>query len=248
MGMLEECRERFQTLCESRGIAADAAVRIAPLSPEQAIGDKAGGEFPIKKGKEVVIEAIFLGARGQAFTDHPSHFVGTLGDSFHLDLTQITQRAFFTATLNAVLRFLGIAQGTVHCRNDAPHRCGSEIAKHVIHRYGKVRVGLVGLQPSILKGLVEVLGSDYVRVVDLNQETIGQDRSGVRIWDGSTRLLELVGFSELGLVTGSSIVNDTIDHISALFAEGRKPVLYYGNTISGVAALCGLPRICPFGQ
>ena len=50
------------------------------------------------------------------------------------------------------------------------------------------------------------------------------------------------------LVTGSSIVNGTIDGIKSLFETAGKPLVFFGNTISGAAALLGLDRLCPFGR
>jgi hypothetical protein len=248
MGLLEQCRDRFAAVCSERGISLDRHAVVRPLMPGEAIGDKAGQEFPLAKGKETVLEAVFCQARGQAFTDRPSRYEGSLADVLRLDLDRVEQRAIFVAVLNAVARYLGIARGTVHCRNEAPSRCGSEVASCIASLCGPVRVGLVGLQPALLRGLVEAFGPERVRVVDLNPDTIGSQRSGVRIWDGETDLERLVSFSEVGLVTGSSIVNNTLDRIAGLYAQAGKPILYFGNTISGVAALCDLPRICPFGQ
>lgn len=248
VGLLERCRDRFAALCSARGVSLDRHVEVRPLMPVEAIGETAGQEFPIAKGKETVLEALFCQARGQAFTDRPSRYEGSLADILRLDLDRVEQRAIFVAVLNAVARYLGIAQGTVHCRNEAPSRCGGEVAGYVASLYGAVRVGLVGLQPALLEGLVQAFGPDRVRVLDLNPDNIGKERSGVPIWDGETDLEMLVSFSQVGLVTGSSIVSNTADRIAALYARAGKPILYYGNTISGAAALCDLPRFCPFGQ
>jgi hypothetical protein len=52
----------------------------------------------------------------------------------------------------------------------------------------------------------------------------------------------------VGLATGSSVVNGSINDLLARFLAVGKPLLFFGNTISGVAALLGLDRICPFAD
>ncbi|HUW34978.1 MAG TPA: DUF364 domain-containing protein [Planctomycetota bacterium] len=146
-----------------------------------------------------------------------------------------------------VLRSLGVAAGTVHCRNEDPVRCGPALAEWVDQEYGIARVGLIGLQPAILAALAARFGPDRVRALDLNPDNIGSTKSGVPIWDGATDLPRLVGWCDMGLATGSTIVNGTIDEIAARFVAASKPLIFFGNTISGAAVLLGLPRMCPFG-
>ncbi len=246
MDMLNQAREKLTAMCADRGVNADARISIRPLSPDDAIGARADGEFVIKKGKERVIEATFDGARGQAFTDTPSEWTGSLRELLDLDLSVVRNRALFVAGLNAVMRCLESAEGTIHCKDEDPTRCGPDIAGTVEQRFGQVRVGLIGLQPSILKGLADKLGPDNVRVVDLNPDNIGATKSGVTVWDGNTDLQRLMDWCEVGLSTGSSVVNGTINDIRARFAQAGKPLIFFGNTISGIAALLGLDRLCPF--
>jgi uncharacterized protein (DUF4213/DUF364 family) len=85
-------------------------------------------------------------------------------------------------------------------------------------------------------------------VVDLNPENIGETRSGVVVWDGEEDLSRLVAECDVGLATGSSVVNGTLDEILEHFQQAEKPLILFGNTISGVAALLGLERLCPFGR
>jgi uncharacterized protein (DUF4213/DUF364 family) len=66
--------------------------------------------------------------------------------------------------------------------------------------------------------------------------------------DGEKDLAELVEWCEVGLATGSSVVNGTINEILERFEAAGKPVVFFGNTISGVAALLNLERICPFAR
>ncbi|HLB73410.1 MAG TPA: DUF364 domain-containing protein [Sedimentisphaerales bacterium] len=247
MGVLDETKAEFGRVCSERTLDLSRVVDIRPLLPHQAIGD-AEGDFVIKKGKEYVIEATFEGARGQAFTGRPCRWNGTLQEILSLDLSDAGNRGVFVAALNAALRCLGLATGTIHCRDEDPTNCGPEIAGQLEACFGSRRFGVVGLQPAILQGLTNHFSPQAVRVVDLNPENIGRLKYGVEIRDGSTKLPGLAEWSEVGLATGSSIVNGTIDDIIRCFKDKGKPLVFFGNTISGAAALLGLSRLCPFGR
>jgi hypothetical protein len=246
--LLARARDEFAALCERMGLDMNRQVSVRSLSPDEAIGALADNAFVIKRGKERVIEAVFENCRGQAFTDRPSAWSGALADVMTVDLSDVKSRAVFVASMNAVLRFVREAGGTVHCLDEDPANCGPETARRMESRFGRRRVGLIGLQPAILKGLAERFGADAVCVVDLNPENIGSVRAGVEVWDGDTDLPRLVEACEVSLATGSSIVNGTINEIIRLFDDAGKPLVFFGNTISGAAALLHLDRICPYGR
>ena len=140
------------------------------------------------------------------------------------------------------------ATGTIHCRDEDPANCGPELAKQLEARFGYKRFGLVGLQPAILKALAGHFDPEFVRVVDLDLDNVGSSKYGIEVWDGQSGLPRLVEWSEVGLATGSSIVNGTIDKIIRCFKDDNKPLVFFGNTISGAAALLGIDRLCPFGR
>ncbi|MFC2173899.1 Rossmann-like domain-containing protein [Acidobacteriota bacterium] len=165
-----------------------------------------------------------------------------------LNLEQTPSRAVFIAAMNALLRNLELAGGTVHCRNEDPMRCGPELVSALEQRYGARKTGLIGLQPSILKALVHRYGFEAVRVSDLDQDNIGREKRGVTVWDGETGLDRLIAWCDLGLCTGSTIVNGTIDGIIRRFQEADKTVVFFGNTISGTAQLLSLEHLCPYGR
>jgi hypothetical protein len=247
MSILEKAKNEFIHVCNERSLDLNQTVIIRPLLPRDAIGD-AEGDFVLKKGKEYVIEARFENARGQAFTGIPCEWNGTLEEILSLGLSDVSNRGIFVSAMNAVLRSLGVAMGTIHCRDEDPTNCGPKIAQQLNVRFGSKRFGLVGLQPAILKGLTKHFAPELVRVVDLDPDNIGSLKFGVEVWDGQTDLQRLVEWSEVGLVTGSSIVNGTIDEIIRYFKEDGKPLVLFGNTISGASALLDLDRICPFGR
>ena len=247
MGILERAMSEFIRVCNDRNLDLNQTITIHPLSPKDAIGN-AEGDFVIKKGKEYVIEAKFDKATGQAFTGIACQWNGTLEEALSLDLSDIKNRGIFVASMNAVLRALGLAKGTNHCLDEDPTNCGPEIAGQLQERFGTKRIGLIGLQPAILKALVDHFTAEFVRVIDLNPDNIGNSKFGVEIWDGQTDLPRLVRWCEVGLATGSSIVNGTIDEIIQSFKDAHKPLVFFGNTISAAAALLDLDRLCPFGR
>jgi uncharacterized protein (DUF4213/DUF364 family) len=248
MDILQQAQQRLVELCAEAKLEPDLPLTVRGLTPDEAIGAQADENFVIKKGKERVIEATFEESRGQAFTDHPRDWQGTLGELLDLNLADTGNRAVFTAGLNAVLRRLGKAEGTIHCRNEDPSRCGEEMTRLLYEKFGVRQYGLVGLQPAILDAMTAGFGSMRIRVLDLNEDNIGEEKFGVTIWDGEKDLDQLLDWCDVGLATGSSVVNGSIDDLLQRFEAAGKPLVFFGNTIAGVAALLDLDRICPFAD
>jgi uncharacterized protein (DUF4213/DUF364 family) len=247
--ILEETRARFREIVENRRLLdLEVSVLTTSLTPEEAIGAPGRRDFPIAVGRERVIEAEVLGAKGHAFTDSPGDFAGSLEEVLNLELITHRSRAIFVATLNAVLRHLEMVRATVHCRDDDPESCAKEIASVLFQRYGKAQVGLIGLNPAIAERLVDRFGPTHVRITDLNSEEIGSKRFGVEIWDGDDRTEDLIALSDVVLVTGTTIVNGTFDRIWEQIRRRKKDFLLYGVTAAGVSELLGLERICPCGR
>jgi hypothetical protein len=248
MDILEQARKKLDAVCMERNLDRKERITVRALTPDEAIGAKADENFVIKKGKERVIEAVYQGAHGQAFTDAPGNWEGTLGELLSLDLGKTGYRAVFTAGLNAVMRSLDLASGTVHCKDEEPTKCGNEMPDAMHKLFGTKRIGMIGLQPAILKEMVDAYGKVGIRVADLNPDNIGQIREDLLVMDGEKELDDLVAWCDVGLATGSSVVNGTINDILERFEAAGKPVAFFGNTISGVAALLNLERVCPFAR
>jgi len=248
VSILDEAVERFRVVVRNNALEESLiSIRMRPLSPEEAIGNPTRDDFPILKGKEVLVEADFKGSKGQAFTDQPSNFEGTLADVLTLDRATNRNRAVVVAAMNAVLRHLGIARNTVHCRDTEPQECAEEMARRFLRRWGEdLTIGLVGLQPAIASALISTFGADHVEIADLDAENIGRNFDGVIIKSGYEESTRVVANNFLALVSGSTIVNGTID---ALIEESKKDnknriVIFYGTTIACIDALMGLRRLC----
>jgi hypothetical protein len=245
MTLIEYARERFAEHLTSRRLLDDPVeVRARALSSEEAVGRPDFSDLALLRGKEVMIEATFRDARGHAFTDAPGDWSGTLRQALALSLDRSHHRALLLAIMNAVLRETGLVAGTVHCRNADIVRCGEEVAQALSAEFGAVRVGLVGYQPGLLRGLAGRFGPEHIRVTDLVQSNIGRIVEGVEIWDPN-RTDELVSKSDVLLVTGSTAANGTLDGLCSAAREQGVPVILFGVTAAAIAHLCLLRRICP---
>ena len=228
----------------------DAEIRVVvkTLTPEEAIGIPGRRDFPIVLGKERVIEVEFAGARAHAFTDSPKEFIGRLIDVVNLPLDSNSNRAIFVGVLNAVLRYLGMIEKTLHCRDEEPEQCAVEIAAFLKCKYHNATVGLVGFNPAIAESLAKAFGAANVKITDLNPDNVGKSKYGVEIWDGRTRTEDLVKTSDVVLLTGTTLVNGTFDALWGEIRRHGKEYLVYGVTAAGIAALMGLNRICLYGR
>lgn len=233
--------ERFEQALDEAGIQNEPiGVVCRTLTPEEAIGKTVRRDFPIISGKDVMIEATFRGVRGQAFTDAPTTFSGTLRDVMQMDIVHNPhERGIFIAVLNAVMGALNRCTGTVHCRTEGPELCAQNMLGYLrAHAPHARRIALIGYQPALLNGLAE---SEYaVRVLDLNPANVGQVRYGVTVEHGETAKDDAIAWADLILCTGSTLCNGTItDYIGI-----RPEVLFFGITLAGSADLLGLKRVC----
>jgi uncharacterized protein (DUF4213/DUF364 family) len=246
---LENSRHQLtEIVARNRLLDARVSVLVKTLKPEEAIGEPGRRDFPIILGKERVVEAEVLGARAHAFTDSPGEFVGDLKEVLHLPLTSNRERSIYVATLNAILKYLNRVENTIHCKDEDPERCGKEIAAQLLKRWGKATVGFIGLNPAIAENLTKSFGAGNVRITDLNKQNIHSSKFGVEIWDGNARTEELIKQSDIILITGTTFVNGTIDHIMHCLQHHRKDGLIYGVTGAGICKLLGLNRICPYSK
>jgi len=249
MNILIQIKNKFKELIKKNRLEnTRVSVLAKPLTPEEAIGHPQRQDFPLIIGKERMIEAMVLGAKGHAFTDAPGNFIGTLADVLNLPLTENRQRAIFVATLNATCRHLGLAKGTIHCKDDDPEKCGAELAKRLREEQGLIKIGLIGYNPAIADHLVRVFGTENVRVTDMNPDNIGTEKFGIPIWDATTQTEEIIRWADYLLITGTTVVNGSFETIRGWLERYHKPYSLFGVTISGVAALLKLPRMCPFGR
>ena len=242
--LMKKLKDGFRALIDQHSLDADAiTISSKSLSPEEAIGNTQRKDFPILAGVEVMLQAEYCGCLGQAFTDAPAVFQGTLTDILALDLMDdMHSRGLFIASLNAVMAKLGFVDHTVHCRTEEPELCAREFYEYAKNHYTGKKIALVGYQPSIL----DALSKDFdIRDLDLNPQNIGQIRYGIKVEHGIDDYEEVVlDWADVVLCTGSTICNGTIVN----FIDIGKEVLFFGVTVAGAARILGLKRLCPLSK
>ena len=211
----------------------DLQVHCRVLEAAEAIGSPEHKDYPILQGREHMVEAAFRGSRGQAFADQFENHQGPVESLLTMDISTNARRAVFVAGLNAVYRYCGICDKTVHCRDQEPLECAKKL--HDIFP-AESKVLLAGLQPRFLEALAE---TNAVRAVDLDPRNIGTQRSGVKI-ESAEATQEAIDWCDSILVTGSTLVNGTI----TTFLNTPKRVVFFGVTISAAAKILNLETFC----
>lgn len=242
MTFYQDLKLKFEDIINEHGVKKEnVIIKTKALSTEEAIGNTKRKDFPIIKGKEVLVEADFKGYKGQAYTDTPSEFSGKLEDILKLDLNNSENISLFIATINAVLKNLGLIDKTVHCKNEEPEKCAKELKEYFKENYKNTKIALVGMQPAML----DYLKDDFeIRVLDLDSNNIGKNKYGVIIEDGINDQKKVLNWADVILVTGSTVSNGSVKD----FTELKKPVYFYGTSIAGAAYLKNLKRLCFFAK
>ncbi len=240
MDIYRKLQERFIKLIrENRLEAEDIIIRARTLTPEEAIGNPEDKDYPLITGRERMIQAEFRNALGQAFTDMYGNYSGKLIDIAQMELKNNFRRTVFIASLNAVMRYLGLIEKTVHCKDEEPKECAQKLAEYIKERYGHPRIAMVGLQPR----MVESLSKNFeIKVTDMDAANIGKEKSGVII-QSPEKSKEHLDWCDIVVSTGSTINNKTITNFLI-----QKPVIFYGVTISGAAKILGLEQFCYHGK
>ncbi|MFA0888366.1 MAG: Rossmann-like domain-containing protein [Synergistales bacterium] len=245
--VLDHCRSWLRERILEGELAPEESIAARPLMPREALGEGSSvrHDYPLRKGREFLLEATFRGERGQAFTEKPVHWIGAVSDLETLDLGKDEERALFTAGLNAVAKALGLVGGTVHCRNESLDRCARKVGERLKERLKpEERLLIVGYQPAFIEAASATLGPERVRVVDLDAANIGRTVFGIGISDGEADLERVLKEVRFALVTGSSLVNGTYGNLEKRLREARIPFVLFGTSAAAASALLGIERWC----
>ncbi|KFZ27066.1 MAG: hypothetical protein KQ78_00841 [Candidatus Izimaplasma bacterium HR2] len=237
MSLLDKSKEKFiQILLENNLMNEEIEIISAKtLTPYQAVGQPERDDYPILKGKEVLIEATFKNSKGQAYTDEPGSYKGKLKDILDLELTNNFERAILIATMNTVLKYLGLIGATIHCKNEELGICANQLVNYIGEHHGNPSIGLIGLQP----GMAQALSKSFsIRIVDLDKDNFNKVFNDAVV-EGPGATEDIIENCELIVATGSTVVNDTIDELLS-----EKDVIFYGTTVAAIAYLNDLTRFC----
>jgi hypothetical protein len=98
-------------------------------------------------GIEISLETFIDVYSSHALDPHVNrHRLVGLTDDVCMELNNNYRRAIFVATLNAVLRSIGMIEGSVHCKDKGPAECGLDLLEF-LEGYRGARIALVGFQP-----------------------------------------------------------------------------------------------------
>jgi uncharacterized protein (DUF4213/DUF364 family) len=240
MEIYEELRNNFiRLITENHLESEDVVVRARPLTPEEAIGNPEDSDYPLITGRERMMQAELRNTCGQAYTDMYGNHAGKLIDIAGMELKNNFRRAIFISSMNALMRYLGLIGKTMHCKDNEPRECGDRLVEYVAKKYGHPKIAVVGLQPRMVESLAK---SFEIKVTDMDFANINSEKFGVMIRSPEETQKHL-GWCDIGIVTGSTIVNGTITDFLA-----NKPVIFYGVTISGAAKTLGLEDFCYCGK
>ena len=214
------------------------SVSARPLTPEEAIGNPSHNDYPLLKGKERMMQAVFQDTKGHAFSDHTGNFSGSLFQVMNLPMDSNFRRALLVATANAVLRKMSIVTKSCHCKDHDPVMCASYLTDTLLP-FSPKKIGMIGDQPRLLEAVAR---NFEVRLCDRDPEKVGTVQTGIVVEDAEV-YRDIKNWADLLLVTGTTLVNDTIDNFT-----GDAPIVYYGITISGAAQLLDLNHFCPLGR
>ena len=240
MKVYEILKDQFQKyIKENRLESGEVIIKAKPLTPEEAIGNPEDKDYPLITGRERMMQAEFRNTFGQAYTDMFGNYSGKLQDIATMEISNNFRRAIFIASLNSVMRYLGLIDKTTHCKDNEPRECGLKLVDYVAEKYGNPKIAMVGFQPRLVESLAKKF---EIKVTDLDHANINTEKYGLTV-QSPLKTREHVEWCDLIVSTGSTIVNDTIGD----FLVG-KPAIFYGITVSGAAKILGLENFCYWGK
>ncbi|MEM2021953.1 MAG: DUF364 domain-containing protein [Zestosphaera sp.] len=248
----EVCRRFFRGLAKEKGITDEyvwsrhegsgvVEYRILPPSYFNLHGD----EYAIVKGEEVMMECTFKSARAHVFTQLPQDSVTRINEILKLNLSDARCRSLFYCALNAVMRYYGLIEGTIHCRGDSPLKCAKSLVEDLRKAVSGARILLIGYQPAIAEELAKNFSTVYI--TDMNPRNVGKVIHGIPILS-HVENSELIQRVDIVLASGSSLINNTLWDLYKVSAEHGKTFMLYGVSAAGVSRILGIERHCPFSQ
>jgi len=185
---------------------------------------------------EYCVTAQIRGVKGEAYTETPEPFCGTLQDALSIPVTEKGISAVTISAINAAMNALSLSPGVFSNDQQFHIHYADALCRYVSEHYGNTRIVLVGYDGYIVKRFMEE-GLDFW-TLDLNPDHITQNRFGHVIVNGARKNRDSsLAWGRIFLVTGSSLCNGTI----IPYLESGKELLFYGVTCAGTAALLNLP-------
>ena len=177
---------------------------------------------------EYCVTATLRGVRGEAYTETPEDFRGTLEEALHIPPSEKGISAVTIAALNAAMSCLGLAPGVFPEEEEAHFRYAEKLYRYVIENHGPDNIVLVGYDGYLVKRFVDE--GLIIWIMDRDPDHIAKrNRESSFVW------------GKYFIVTGSTLCNGTILH----YLNSGKELLFYGITCAGAAKLLNLPWFSP---
>jgi len=239
---LDKAKEKFYEIVADKNLLnRKIIIKSRILTPEEAIGNPDRTDFPLLVGKERIMEAKFRGSTGHVFTDMPGDgdYADALKNILNKKIKNNFHRAVLIASMNAVMRSLGLIEGTVHCKDNDPEKCADKLLPWLKKHFPKKKtVVQIGFQPAFIEKLSKKF---TINVLDLNKDNIGE-KYGVPVLDGNKFYKDIIRRSDIVLATGTVFVNGTIEKIAKI--KPIEEIIFYGVTVAAISELLKLKRIC----
>ncbi|MBR5930526.1 MAG: hypothetical protein IKZ95_00710 [Lachnospiraceae bacterium] len=189
---------------------------------------------------EYCVTATLCGAKGEAYTEEPSDFSGTLQQALEIPPTEKGISAVTVAALNAAVNYLGLAPGAFPKGEEARFSYADALCRYVTEHYGRSNIILVGYDGYLVKRFMDE-GLDFW-TMDRDPDHISQNRFQHVVVNNAKRNRDSsFVWGKYFIVTGSTLCNGTILH----YLDCGKEVLFYGITCAGAATLLHLPWFSP---
>lgn len=192
---------------------------------------------------EYRVTAKILGTDGEAYTETPENFEGTLKEALELPYSEKGIDARTLAAINAVMDKKDLCAGIFPPTFDERRMYSDALFLHMTENYGRSNIILVGYDGYFVKKFVSE-DIDFW-TMDRDPDNVSQDRfKHVVVNSAKYNREACFAWGKFFLVTGSTLTNGTIvqylDSLENPKCQG-KPMLFYGVTIGGAATLLNLP-------
>ena len=189
---------------------------------------------------EYCVTATLSGAKGEAYTENPEDFSGTLQQALEIPPTEKGISAVTIAALNAAVNYLHLAPGTFPEGEEARLQYADALCRFVLEHHGRENIVLVGYDGYLVKRFMDE--GLIFWTMDKDPDNITQDRFHHVVVNNAKKNRESsFVWGKFFIVTGSSLCNGTIRH----YLESGKELLFYGITCAGAATLLKLPWFSP---
>ena len=228
--------EKFLAIPEVSGFLDETVSIKMDSEPEQTLMPWNYIPFTGRR-PEYRVYADFRGYLGEAYTEKPDTFTGTLRDAVNIPPSDNGIDARCLAAVNAVMNYLGLCAGTWPATFDEHRLYTDALFNYVALELGKrSNIILVGYDGYIVKKFV--LEDMDFWTMDRDPDNISQDRFKHVIVNSARFNREACfAWGDYFIITGSTLTNGTI----VQYLDKGKDLLFYGITIAGAATLLDLP-------